>query len=108
MTAFISISIYFLISVVFVWIVGETESGKRLSADCCDNCDIRKEKRLHRLQIFGIAVLFSVMYTIYNVYCTKTGEHMGGDRFNYSVEFEGIRKTSVGLTLVFKTVKFFS
>ena len=108
MTAFISISIYFLISVVFVWIVGETESGKRLSADCCDNCEIRKEKRLHRLQIFGIAVLFSVMYTIYNVYCTKTGEHMGGDRFNYSVEFEGIRKTSVGLTLVFKTVKFFS
>ena len=108
MTAVISISIYILISVLFVWGVKKTQFNKCLNGEYCGDSKTSKEKWLNRLQIFGVAVLFSVLYTLYNVYCTKTGENMGGDRFNYSFEFEEGRKTSIGLTLVFKIVKSFS
>lgn len=102
MVAFLSIGIYSVISAMFVAIIGRGKFNEESAFN-----GIGKRKRSSRRQIFLVAVLFAVLYTLYNVYCTKTSVSMGGDRLNYSYQFDGYQSTSIGLTVVFKIVKFF-
>lgn len=100
MAAFLSIGIYSVISVFFVVIVSCCKYNKDLTFN-----RIAKRKKLLRRRIFLVAILFAFLYMLYNVYCTKNGVSMGGDRLNYSYQFEGYQSTSIGLTAVFKIVK---
>lgn len=53
-------------------------------------------------------ILVSILFVIYNAFCTHLSTRIGGDRSNYLYEFLGYRSTSIGLTYIFNLVKIFT
>lgn len=99
MTAVLSFLIYTLISVAFVCTVSAPV------ADAPGQLHPRK-KLLHVLEC---VILFALLYTFYNVFCTLTTPTMGQDRVAYTIEFNNGKEwaTSTGLQAVYTMIRFF-
>ena len=69
---------------------------------------IPKLKHKDKLTKFIVIVLFSLLFTFINIFCTKKSINMGSDRYNYMLSFLGIKSTSVGLSYIFLFIKLFS
>ena len=100
MIAVISFLIYTLISVSFVCTVGAPQK------------DTPEQPHSHRQQILHIlecVILFALLYTFYNVFCTLTTPTMGYDRTNYSIEFNAGNAGSptLGLYVIYTIVRAF-
>lgn len=61
-------------------------------------------------KISMVAIIFiSIIFTLYNIYITYNSVSLGGDRLNYTINFNGIRKSSsLGLEFVFEVVRMMS
>lgn len=60
-----------------------------------------------KISVTGMLVV-SIVFAAFNWYCTSRSVGYGSDRLNYLTDFNGIRKTSIGLEFVFKLYKHFS
>ena len=76
---------------------------------------VNKNIKNNKLKISLLAIfIISILFALYNLFCTElslivhNGQYKYYDRNNYLIEFLGLRKTSLGLTMVFELVKFFS
>lgn len=70
--------------------------------------DYKKQKNGNKLSIISIFII-SLLFTIYNVFITKTSISLSGDRQNYLYAFNGIRESSsVGLAIIINVIKSFT
>ncbi len=98
MTVFISFLMYVVIC-LFAYLIF---SGKfRLT--------INNSNNIENYNCFSCKniILISLLFTLYNVYCTKTSLSFGGDRLNYENYFvNNITTSSLGLDFIYKMVRF--
>lgn len=70
-------------------------------------CDGEQNTK-HKLKLIYV-MIFSLLFTWLNVFCTVNSVSVGDDRLNYTYNFDGIRPAAtVGLRSVIKVVKLFS
>lgn len=98
MVGALSICIYIILS-IFIYYIAKYQYLR------AEYYRIILEKEKKKLSYIAI-IIFAVLLTMYNIFCTISVNEMGYDRKNYEIEFGGYRSPkSVGLQLIFTFVK---